>query len=214
MVNYYNPKRQDATSMHTSSRSKRSSNNIILATTSGQASRSTLHPTNSQVRKTEVVDITSSTSPQRPQVTRLVLAPSDAASHLQDIIPFTTTAYTDDEIVHPSFPGPHDITKPVLEITCVDRTRLFWSDFKITWSTTWNDQRGCRKLFHAMNRRGLVTGWRCKQAGNENMEYIMQAVGHRPRSPRSLVADAIREVFQDVRINLLACSAESEETTD
>lgn len=34
----------------------------------------------------------------------------------------------------------------------------------------------------------------------------MEARGHRPRSPRSLVADAIREAFEDVCIELLTSS--------
>lgn len=94
--------------------------------------------------------------------------------------------------------------KPILEVSCVDRTRLMWNDFKITWGPAWNDQSGCRRLYREMDKRGLVTGFHCSQiADQESNTWLMEARGHRPRFPRTLVADAIRAAFSDVRIESL-----------
>lgn len=89
--------------------------------------------------------------------------------------------------------------KPVLEVSCVDRARFLWDDFKITWGPAWNDQAGCKRLFHNLDKRGLVTGYKCGQfADRDTNSFHMEARGHRPRFPKSLVADAIRETFEDV----------------
>lgn len=91
--------------------------------------------------------------------------------------------------------------KPVLEVSCVDRTRLVWNDFKITWGPAWNDRVGCRRLYRELDKRGLVTGFHCAQiADQESNTWLMEARGHRPRFPRTLVADAIRAAFSDVSI--------------
>lgn len=92
--------------------------------------------------------------------------------------------------------------KPILEVSCVDRTRLLWNDFKITWGPAWNDQTGCRRLYKELDKRGLVTGFRCAQiADQESNTWLMEARGHRPRFPRTLVADAIRATFSHVSID-------------
>lgn len=94
--------------------------------------------------------------------------------------------------------------KPILEVSCVDRTRLLWNDFKITWGPAWNDQAGCRRLYTELDKRGLVTGFHCAQiADQESNTWLMEARGHRPRFPRTLVADAIRATFSHVSIELL-----------
>ncbi|KAH8145625.1 uncharacterized protein LAJ45_10426 [Morchella importuna] len=86
--------------------------------------------------------------------------------------------------------------KPILEVSCVVRARLLWDDFKITWGPAWKDDTGCRRLFTAMDKRGLVTGYKCGQfADPATNSFHMEARGHRPRFPKSLVADAIREGF-------------------
>lgn len=91
--------------------------------------------------------------------------------------------------------------KPILEVSCVDRTRLMWNDFKITWGPAWNDRVGCRRLYRELDKRGLVTGFHCSQiADQESNTWLMEARGHRPRFPRTLVADAIRAAFSDVSI--------------
>lgn len=91
--------------------------------------------------------------------------------------------------------------KPILEVSCVDRTRLMWNDFKITWGPAWNDRVGCRRLYRELDKRGLVTGFHCAQiADQESNTWLMEARGHRPRFPRTLVADAIRATFSDVSI--------------
>lgn len=52
-----------------------------------------------------------------------------------------------------------------------------------------------------MDKRGLVTGFHCSQiADQESNTWLMEARGHRPRFPRTLVADAIRAAFSDVSI--------------
>lgn len=89
--------------------------------------------------------------------------------------------------------------KPILEVSCVDRSRLMWNDFKITWGPAWNDRGGCRRLYQELDKRGLVTGFHCAQiADQESNTWLMEARGHRPRFPRTLVADAIRATFSDV----------------
>lgn len=91
--------------------------------------------------------------------------------------------------------------KPILEVSCVDRTRLVWNDFKITWGPAWNDRVGCRRLHRELDKRGLVTGFHCAQvADQESNTWLMEARGHRPRFPRTLVADAIRATFSNVSI--------------
>lgn len=196
IINYYNPRWQTTTSVYPVMGGKKLNKDVAsLGFTSQEYSSASGTPSNPI--QTTSIDVTPSfSSPQRP-VTRARPAPFDIASHLHDIIPFTTTPYADNETTRPSVPSPDDVTKPILDVTCVDRARLFWSDFKITWGAAWNDQCGCQKLFRAMDRRGLVMGWSCKQSADNN-GYIMQAEGYRPRSPRSLVADAIREAFEPV----------------
>lgn len=204
IINYYNPKWQTTTSLYPAMDSKKLNKDVALPSFTSQEYSSASDTPSNPIR-TRAIDVTLSISlPQHP-VTRARPAPFDFASHLHDIIPFTTTIYADNGTTRPSVPSPDDFTKPILEVTCVNRARLFWSDFKITWSAAWNDQRGCQKLFRAMDRRGPVMGWSCKQAADNN-GYIMQAEGHRPRSPRSLVADAIREAFEPVRTRLLIFS--------
>lgn len=93
--------------------------------------------------------------------------------------------------------------KPILEITCVDRSRLLWNDFKITWGPAWDDYVGCRRLYREMDKRGLVTGFHCSQVADvESNTWIMEARGHRPRFPKTFVADAIRATFEAVSIHL------------
>lgn len=198
IINYYNPKWQKTTSAYAVIDSKLNKDVVPLGFTP-QESPTPGSP--SYPIQTTVTSTTRSSSLPQYSITRIRPAPFDAASHLHEIIPFTTAPYAEDGITRPSVPGPDDLIKPILEVTCVDRTRLFWSDFKITWSAAWNDQRGCQRLFRAMIRRGPVIGWRCKQAADSN-GYIMQAGGNRPRSPKFLVADAIREAFEPVRIQL------------
>lgn len=196
ILNYYNPRWQTTTSVYPTMGGKKLNKDVApLSFTSQEYSSASSTPSN-QIQTTSI-DVTPSFSSSQRPVTRARPAPFDFASHLHDIIPFTTTPYADNETTRPSVPSPDDVTKPTLEVTCVDRARLFWSDFKITWGAAWNDQRGCQKLFRAMDRRGLVIGWSCKQSADNN-GYIMQAEGYRPRSPRSLVADAIREAFEPV----------------
>lgn len=200
IINYYKPKWKNTTSGHAATDSQQVNKDVVPpGSTTQRPSSASDSPNPTQITVTDIAR--SSFSPQSP-ITRIRPAPFDAASHLHEIITFTATAYREDELTRPSVPGPDDVTKPILRVTCVDRTRLFWSDFKITWSAAWDDQRGCKKLFRAMDRRGPVTGWRCKQAADSN-GYIMQARGHRPRSPGSLVADAIRETFELVSVRML-----------
>lgn len=115
------------------------------------------------------------------------IAPSSSPVH-------TTTRIVDDET---SSNCP--VIKPILEVSCVDRPRLLWNDFKITWGPAWNDQSGCRRLYKEMDKRGLVTGFHCSQIADlESNTWIMEARGHRPRFPKTLVADAIRATFSVV----------------
>ncbi|KAI5838538.1 hypothetical protein DFP73DRAFT_616800 [Morchella snyderi] len=103
---------------------------------------------------------------------------------------------TADEMPTPLLPKTIWADKPILEVSCVVRARLLWDDFKITWGPAWKDDAGCRRLFTAMNKRGLVTGYKCGQfADPATNSFHMEARGHRPRFPKSLVADAIREGF-------------------
>lgn len=207
IINYYKPKLQETTctsiSVYATTYSKKFNKDVFSLESTSKGSNPTSNSPGPPIQTT----ITYSSSPQPPitgirPTTGIRPVSFNAASHLHEIIPFTTPTYAkEDGMTRPSVPSPDDFTKPILEVTCVDRTRFFWSDFKITWSTAWNDQRGCQNLFRAMERRGLVTGWSCKQAADNN-GYVMQAEGHRPRSPRRLVADAIREAFELVRIQL------------
>lgn len=200
IINYYKPKLQETmcTSVYAAIYSKKFNKDVFSLESTSKGSSSTSDSPGPPIQTT-ITDVTYSSSPQ-PQITSITPVPFNAASHLHEIIPFTIPTYAEEDgMTRPSVPGPNDFTKPILEVTCVDRARFFWSDFKITWSTAWNDQRGCQKLFRAMERRGLVTGWSCKQAADNN-GYVMQAEGHRPRSPRRLVADAIREAFELVCI--------------
>lgn len=200
IINYYKPKLQGATctSVYATIYSKKFNKDVFSPEYTLKGSSSTSDSPGPPIQ-TKITDVTYSSSLQ-PPITSIRPVQFDAASHLHEIIPFTTPIYAEEDgMTRSSVPNPDDFTKPILEVTCVDRTRFFWSDFKITWSTAWNDQRGCQNLFRAMERRGLVTGWSCKQAADNN-GYVMQAEGHRPRSPRRLVADAIREAFELVRI--------------
>ncbi|KAI5844059.1 hypothetical protein DFP73DRAFT_632148 [Morchella snyderi] len=126
----------------------------------------------------------------------LILPPaSHAMSRLHDPVPFTIAKPSEDPGIRPSFPTTEDKPIAVLEVSCLTRSRLLFSDFKITWGPSWDDQDGCRRLRKAMNRRGATTGWKCKQVADPKLGYIMEASGHRPMSPRGLVAGAIREAF-------------------
>lgn len=155
----------------------------------------------SEIKSTSTVNL--SFSGKNPPITILIPSPSDAASRLYDPMPFTITAYPDDKIIRPSFPMSNDEIKPVLKVSCVDRSHIFWNDFKITWGPAWDDQPGCRRLRRSMNRRGIVTGWKCKVVADDELGYIMEAKGHRPRCPKSLVAEAIREAFSGVSLGCL-----------
>lgn len=136
--------------------------------------------------------------PHDPGSTEITVAappPPEYTSKVDDLIPNTIN----DKI---SLDCP--AVKPILEVSCVDRTRLLWNDFKITWGPAWNDQAGCRRLYTELDKRGLVTGFHCAQiADQESNTWLMEARGHRPRFPRTLVADAIRATFSHVSTELL-----------
>lgn len=201
IINYYRPNLQD-TSVYATVCSKKFNKDVVPPDSTSKGSCYFTSGSPGTPIQTAITGVASSPSPQS-SITSIKPVLFDAASHLHDIIiPSITPSYAEEDgTTCPSVPSPDDVIKPILKVTCVDRTRLFWSDFKITWSPAWNDQRGCHRLFRAMERRGLVTGWSCKQAADNN-GYIMQARGHRPRSPRYLVADAIREAFELVSIQL------------
>lgn len=102
-------------------------------------------------------------------------------------------------ILAPTTAAKPQAIKPILEVSCVDRARFLWNDFKVTWGPAWNDQAGCARLHHALDKRGLVTGYKCTQIADKEYDgFYMEARGHRPRFPHSLVADAIRETFEGV----------------
>ncbi|KAH8154972.1 uncharacterized protein LAJ45_01505 [Morchella importuna] len=152
-----------------------------------------------QMAEAESTAATSNTPSQMDSPITLILPPaSNAMSRLHDPMPFTTAKSTEDPGIRPSFPTTEDEPMAVLEVSCLTRSRLLFSDFKITWGPSWDDQDGCRRLRKAMNRRGVTTGWKCKQVADPELGYIMEASGHRPMSPRGLVAGAIREAFSGV----------------
>ncbi|RPB08247.1 hypothetical protein P167DRAFT_578477 [Morchella conica CCBAS932] len=152
-----------------------------------------------QMAEAESTAATSNTPSQMDSPITLILPPaSNAMSRLHDPMPFTTAKSTEDPGIRPSFPTTEDEPMAVLEVSCLTRSRLLFSDFKITWGPSWDDQDGCRRLRKAMNRRGVTTGWKCRQVADPELGYIMEASGHRPMSPRGLVAGAIREAFSGV----------------
>lgn len=152
-----------------------------------------------QMAEAESTTSTSTTLSQMDSSITLILPPaSNPMSRLHDPMPFTIAESTQDPGTRPSFPTTEDEPMAVLEVSCLTRSRLLFSDFKITWGPSWNDQDGCQRLRKAMNRRGVTTGWKCKQVADPELGYIMEASGHRPMSPRGLVAGAIREAFSGV----------------
>jgi hypothetical protein len=88
--------------------------------------------------------------------------------------------------------------RPIIQLSCIDRNRVFWNQFNITWGPVYGDPKACERLRGTFGDRGqLVTAFKCGVVGGSAEEgFTMEATGRRPVASFSVLGSILWKAFK------------------